>query len=153
MTTARQGGSKSNAKTESGSSSALTGHESELWRTAENLRGGMNAAGYKHVIPGIIFLEHISEIFEETYVKLEAERNRGTDPEDPDEYLAHSIFRVPPEARWQHLKNRSRHTTGMRLLGSGFNIRRYIWRLSCRRQICFPSRCLVRKIEGIDQYH
>ena len=78
----------------------------------------MNAAGYKHVIPGIILLEHISEVFEETYVKLEAERNRGADPEDLDEYLAHSIFRVPPEARWQHLENRFRHTTGMRLLGS-----------------------------------
>ena len=111
MTTARQRRSKSNAKTESGSSSALTGYEAELWRMADALRGSMDAAEYKHVVLGLIFLKYISDAFEEAYAKLDAEQDQGADPEDPDEYRAQSIFWVPPEARWQHLKNQARQPT------------------------------------------
>ncbi len=59
---------------------------------------------YKHVVLGLIFLKSISDAFEEQHEKLEAERADGADPEDPDEYRAHNIFWVPPEARWAHLK-------------------------------------------------
>ncbi len=99
MTTARQRQTNSNAETESGSSSAATGYESELWRMADALRGSMDAAEYKHVVLGLIFLKYISDAFEEAYASLEADRDQGADPEDPDEYRAQSIFWVPPEAR------------------------------------------------------
>ena len=83
---------------------AITGYEAELWRMADTLRGSMDAAEYKHVVLGIIFLKYISDAFEERHALLESEREQGTDPEDPDEYRAENIFWVPPEARWTHLK-------------------------------------------------
>ena len=83
---------------------ATTGYEAELWRMADALRGSMDAAEYKHVVLGLIFLKYISDAFEEAYAKLEAERDQGADPEEPDEYRAQSIFWVPQEARWSRLK-------------------------------------------------
>ena len=79
---------------------ALTGHESELWKMADALRGSMDAAEYKHVVLGLLFLKYISDAFEEASAQLETEVGEGADPEDPDEYRAQSIFWVPPEARW-----------------------------------------------------
>ena len=79
----------------------------DLWRMADALRGSMDAADYKHVVLGLIFLKYISDAFEEAYARLESERDQGADPEDPDEYRAQSIFWVPPEARWQHLRESS----------------------------------------------
>jgi type I restriction enzyme M protein len=64
----------------------------------------MDAAEYKHVVLGLIFLKYISDAFEFRHAELEAQRGEGADPEDPDEYRARSIFWVPKEARWQHLK-------------------------------------------------
>jgi type I restriction enzyme M protein len=90
---------------------ATVGYEAELWRMADALRGSMDAAEYKHVVLGLIFLKYISDAFEEQHAKLEAERAKGADPEDPDEYRALSIFWVPPEARWQHLKAQARQPT------------------------------------------
>ena len=87
---------------------ATVGYEAQLWRMADALRGSMDAAEYKHVVLGLIFLKYISDTFEEQHKKLEAERAQGADPEDPDEYRAHNIFWVPPEARWQHLKAQAR---------------------------------------------
>ena len=55
---------------------------------ADALRGSMDAAEYKHVVLGLIFLKYISDAFEEAYLQLEAERDQGADPEDPDEYRA-----------------------------------------------------------------
>lgn len=78
--------------------------EAELWKTADALRGSMDAAEYKHVVLGLIFLKYISDAFEEYHAELEAEVSQGADPEDPDEYRAEGIFWVPPEARWSHLK-------------------------------------------------
>ena len=80
------------------------GFESELWRAADALRSNMDAAEYKHVALGLIFLKYISDAFEEQHTKLEADRAQGADPEDPDEYRAVNIFWVPKEARWSHLK-------------------------------------------------
>ena len=116
MTTARRRRANTNPKTESGGDSASTGYESNLWRMADALRGSMDAADYKHVVLGLIFLKYISDAFEEAYAKLEAERDQGADPEDPDEYRAQSIFWVPPEARWRHLRNQARQPTIGRLV-------------------------------------
>ena len=83
---------------------ALLGYEAQLWQMADALRGSMDAAEYKHVVLGLIFLKYISDAFEEQHARLIAEQAEGADPEDPDEYRAASIFWVPPEARWAHLK-------------------------------------------------
>ena len=91
-----------------GAGDATTGYEAELWRMADTLRGSMDAAEYKHVVLGLIFLKYISDAFEERYLRLEAERADGADPEDPDEYRAENIFWVPPEGRWPHLKAKAR---------------------------------------------
>ena len=87
---------------------ATTGYEAELWSMADALRGSMDAAEYKHVVLGLIFLKYISDAFEEIHTRLEGEQAQGADPEDPDEYRAENIFWVPPEARWTHLKAQAR---------------------------------------------
>ncbi|NJL27819.1 MAG: type I restriction-modification system subunit M [Thermoanaerobaculia bacterium] len=68
------------------------------------MRNNMDAAEYKHVVLGLIFLKYISDAFEAQHARLEAERAQGADPEDPDEYRAAAIFWVPKEARWASLK-------------------------------------------------
>jgi type I restriction enzyme M protein len=80
-------------------SGATVGYEAELWAMADALRGSMDAAEYKHVVLGLIFLKYISDAFEEVHARLIAERGQGADPEDPDEYRAKNIFWVPIEAR------------------------------------------------------
>ncbi len=89
---------------------ANVGYEAELWKMADALRGSMDAAEYKHVVLGLIFLKYISDAFEEQHAKLEAERGQGADSEDPDEYKAVSIFWVPPEARWSYLKAKAKQS-------------------------------------------
>ena len=84
---------------------------------ADALRGSMDAAEYKHVCLGLLFLKYISDAFEERHAALLAEKSKGADPEDPDEYRAQSIFWVPPEARWPHLKAQARQPTIGQLLG------------------------------------
>ena len=93
------------------SNGANLGFESELWRAADALRSNMDAAEYKHVVLGLIFLKYISDAFEEQRAKLEAERVQGADPEDPDEYRAVNIFWVPKEARWSRLKAEAKQPT------------------------------------------
>jgi type I restriction enzyme M protein len=90
---------------------ANVGYEAELWRMADVLRGSMDAAEYKHVVLGLIFLKYISDAFEAQHAELEAEKDQGADPEDPDEYRALNIFWVPPEARWSHLKAQAKQPT------------------------------------------
>ena len=90
---------------------ATLGFEAQLWAAADALRNNMDAAEYKHVVLGLIFLKYISDAFETKYAELEAERAEGADPEDPDEYRAANIFWVPPEARWQRLKDNARQPT------------------------------------------
>lgn len=93
------------------SSGATVGYEAQLWQMADALRGSMDAAEYKHVVLGLIFLKYISDAFEEQHGRLVREKAQGADPEDPDEYRAQSIFWVPPEARWAHLKAQARQPT------------------------------------------
>ena len=109
MTTARRGRRSPASDTES--NSGLANYRSELWAMADALRGSMDAAEYKHVVLGLIFLKYISDAFEEAHAKLEAERDEGADPEHPDEYRAQSIFWVPPEARWPRLQAQARQPT------------------------------------------
>ena len=86
---------------------ATTGYEAKLWAMADALRGSMDAAEYKHVVLGLIFLKYISDAFEERHAAVLAEW--GADAaEDRDEYLAENIFWVPPEARWSRLKAQAR---------------------------------------------
>jgi type I restriction enzyme M protein len=91
-------------KTRKSDTTANLGFEAKLWAAADALRNNMDAAEYKHVVLGLIFLKYISDAFEAKHAELEAQRKTGADPEDPDEYRAASIFWVPKEARWQHLK-------------------------------------------------
>ncbi len=90
-----------------GSKSATTGPEAELWAMAAALRGSMDAAEYKHVVLGLIFLKFISDAFEERHASVLAEWGAEA-AEDRDEYLAENIFWVPREARWDELKAQAR---------------------------------------------
>jgi len=83
---------------------ANLGFEAKLWQAADKLRNNMDAAEYKHVVLGLIFLKYISDAFEEHRAKLITDKASGADPEDPDEYRAFNIFWVPREARWSHLQ-------------------------------------------------
>ena len=85
--------------------------ETTLWKTADKLRNNMDAAEYKHVVLGLIFLKYISDSFEELYKKLKAEgATTGADPEDKDEYTAERVFYVPPSARWTWLQKQGKTT-------------------------------------------
>lgn len=72
----------------------------------------MDAAEYKHVVLGLIFLKYISDAFDELFQKLTTEQaDTGADPEDQDEYIAERVFYVPPQARWKWLQNRAKLPT------------------------------------------
>lgn len=77
--------------------------EKTLWATADKLRNNMDAAEYKHIVLGLIFLKYISDAFDELYQKLKADKH--SDAEDKDEYLAENVFYVPPSARWSFLQH------------------------------------------------
>ena len=89
----------------------MTGYEGELWQMADALRGSMDAAEYKHVVLGLIFLKYISDAFDEAHAALQDEVDQGADPEDPDEYRAQDIFWVPVDARWSNLQSQARQNT------------------------------------------
>jgi type I restriction enzyme M protein len=84
--------------------------ERTLWEAADKLRKNMDAAEYKHIALGLIFLKYISDACEALYLKLKAGQGeyRGSDPEDVDEYRAENVFFVPPKARWSFLQTRAR---------------------------------------------
>ena len=126
---------KASSKPDSGSSSTATiGFEAKLWLTADKLRNNMDAAEYKHVVLGLIFLKYISDTFEEHRAKLLAGEGdyAGTNPENPDEpsgarqpavgspkvqrvgaeqYKAENVFWVPADARWSHLQASAKQLT------------------------------------------
>src|SRR5438874_9211770 len=97
----------------SSNNSANIGFEQKLWLAADKLRSNMDAAEYKHVVLGLIFLKYISDSFEEHHAKLLAGQGEyaGANPEDPDEYRAENIFWVPPAARWIYLQNSAKQPT------------------------------------------
>ena len=83
-----------------------TSFEQKLFKSADKLRKNIDAAEYKYVVLGLIFIKYISETFNELYYKLESDEY--SDPEDRDEYLAENIFFVPSNARWSHLHNNAK---------------------------------------------
>lgn len=80
--------------------------EKQLWKAADKLRKNIDAAEYKHVVLGLIFLKYISDSFEELYVQLRdgTGEHEGADPEDVDEYKRKNVFFVPTQARWSLLQ-------------------------------------------------
>ena len=82
--------------------------EKQLFKAADKLRKNIDAAEYKHVVLGLIFLKYISDAFEELYARLKAEEELGADPEDRDEYKAENVFFVPQEARWSFLLSKAK---------------------------------------------
>lgn len=85
--------------------SADLGFEKEIFKAADKLRGNIDAAEYKNVVLGLIFLKYISDSFEEKFEELVAEGN-GFE-EDRDEYVAENIFFVPEKARWNYIASKS----------------------------------------------
>ncbi|NOK32800.1 SAM-dependent DNA methyltransferase [Corallococcus exercitus] len=87
------------------------GFEATLWHAADKLRNNLDAAEYKHVVLGLIFLKYVSDAFEERRAQLLAEADQGADAEDPDEYRAENIFWVPREARWPQIQAQAKQPT------------------------------------------
>src|SRR6056297_3996565 len=87
--------------------------EKQLWKAADKLRKNIDAAEYKHIVLGLIFLKYISDAFEELHSKLLAGEGEfaGADPEDKDEYKAENVFFVPEIARWTYLQNNAKLPT------------------------------------------
>jgi type I restriction enzyme M protein len=101
-----------NNKTQS--NGANLGFEEKLWAAADKLRGHMDAAEYKHVVLGLIFLKYISDAFNEKFESLK--KDKLADPEDRDEYTAENIFWVNKNARWTYLQNNAKQPTIGKLL-------------------------------------
>lgn len=95
------------AKAKATKNSADIGFEKQLWDAADVLRGNMDAADYKNVVLGLIFLKYLSDRFDERYRELVAE-GYG-DEEDRDCYIEENIFFVPEEARWTQIASKA-HT-------------------------------------------
>ena len=83
---------------------ANLGFEAKLWQAADALRNNMDAAEYKHVVLGLIFLKYISDAFEAKHAELEADRRPRRRPRGPRRVPGRQIFWVPKEARWTALK-------------------------------------------------
>ncbi|MFO0647864.1 MAG: class I SAM-dependent DNA methyltransferase [Polyangiales bacterium] len=102
------------ARTAKAASSAPDNFEQTLWSLADKLRNNLDAAEYKHVVLGLIFLKYISESFEARHAQLTRETddpksdNHGADPEDPDEYRSVNVFWVPPDGRWSAIHKLAR---------------------------------------------
>src|SRR5881398_1349575 len=97
----------------SNNSSANIGFEAKLWKAADKLHKNMDAAEYKHVVLGLIFLKYISDAFKELYENLKEGKGdfEGANPEDKNEYTAEKVFYVPPSARWDWLQGRAKLPT------------------------------------------
>lgn len=85
---------------------AELGFEQTLWAAADKLRGHLDAADYKNVVLGLIFLKYISDAFSEQHDRLA--QTEFADPEDRDEYMGEGVFWVPPEARWDYLQRNAK---------------------------------------------
>jgi len=84
--------------------------EKNLFKAADKLRKNMDAAEYKHIVLGLIFLKYISDSFEDLHSKLLAGKGdyEGSDPEDADEYRGENVFWVHKKARWGYLHSRAK---------------------------------------------
>ena len=84
--------------------------EKQLWKAADKLRKNIDAAEYKHIVLGLIFLKYISDAFEGLYQRLQKGEGdyASADPEDRDEYKAENVFFVPAIARWSYIQARAK---------------------------------------------
>ncbi len=96
--------------------------EKKLWASADKLRSNMDAAEYKHVVLGLIFLKYISDTFDEIHRELENDREHLSDPEDRDEYIARNVFWVPPEARWEYLQRNAKQPTIGKMIDDAMDV-------------------------------
>lgn len=110
---------KTTAKKKKGNGAKL-GFEEKLWQAADKLRGHMDAAEYKHVVLGLVFLKYISDAFNELYDRLAADEYTD-DLENRDEYLAENIFYVPEAARWSYLQSNAKQPEIGKLLDDGMS--------------------------------
>jgi len=94
-----------------GSSGANLGFEEKMWKAADKLRNNMDAAEYKHVVLGLVFLKYISDAFTEVHEELVNDPEKLSDPEEIDEYKMRNVFWVPPEARWDQLQKNAKQPT------------------------------------------
>jgi type I restriction enzyme M protein len=100
---------KKNIEKQKNGNGANLGFEQKLWQTADKLRGNMDAADYKNVVLGLIFLKYISDAFQERYDVLKKEPH--AEPEDRDEYTAENVFWVAKAARWTRLQASAKQAT------------------------------------------
>src|SRR5882762_9977124 len=98
-------------KTPANGNGANLGFEATLWAAADKMRNNMDAAEYKHVVLGLIFLKYISDAFDERHAALLADAGEGADAEDQDEYRAANVFWVPKEARWAHIQGSAKQAS------------------------------------------
>ncbi len=103
----RSHGAKSKANGDAANGGDLD-FKDKLWQAADKLRNNMDAAEYKHVVLGLIFLKYISDAFEERHAQLVAEAAQGADPEHPDEYRSERVFWVPKAARWTGIQAKAK---------------------------------------------
>lgn len=78
-----------------------------LFKSADKLRKNIDAAEYKHIVLGLVFLKYISDSFQAIFERVQ---NDGGDTEDKDEYLAHNAFFVPPKARWGYIMENAKQS-------------------------------------------
>jgi len=97
--------------------------EKQLWKLANGLRPNIDAAEYKHVVLGLIFLKYISDAFTELFAKLTAGEGEfaGADAEDKDEYKAENVFFVPNDARWNFLLSKAKLPTIGKIIDEGMD--------------------------------
>lgn len=92
-----------------------------LWAAADKLRSNMDAADYKHIVLGLIFLKYISDAFEERQAELrrrfstptdeyfvEEAKLRSAELEERDYYTEASVFWVPESARWDTIRKQAK---------------------------------------------
>ncbi len=104
-------------QTKSKAGSTNLGFEEKLWQAADKLRGHLDAAEYKHVVLGLVFLKYISDAFNELYDQLA--QDEYADPEDRDEYKAENVFYVPTPARWLHFQGNAKNPLIGELIDQG----------------------------------
>lgn len=95
--------------------------EKTLWKAADKLRKNINAAEYKDVVLGLIFLKYISIAFEKMHAELTVQIDQGADPEDREEYTAENVFFVPPSARWSFLQDSAKQPTIGKIVDDGMD--------------------------------
>jgi type I restriction enzyme M protein len=106
------------------------GFEDVLWKAADKLRGSMDASEYKHVVLGLIFLKYVDDSFAERRAVLADElaadgiADEAAEEllESRDEYTAEGVFWLPPEARWEYLKERAKQPEIGKLIDNAMDL-------------------------------